>query len=53
MINRVCDEFPPSLSDTCSPPLVDFVSRCLIRDVNERWSVNELMEASVMGWSDE
>lgn len=52
-MKRVCSESSPSLSGTCSPPLVDFVSRCLIRDVNERWSVSELMEASVVVWSDE
>ena len=52
-MNRVCNESSPSLSGTCSPPLVDFVSRCLIRDVDERWSVNELMEVSVRVWSDE
>lgn len=52
-MKRVCSESSPSLSGTCSPALVDFVSRCLIRDVDERWSVNELMEASVMVWNDE
>ena len=52
-MKRVCSESSPSLSGTYSPPLVDFVSRCLIRDVDERWSVNELMEASVMVWRDE
>ena len=52
-MKRVCDESPPSLSGTWSAALVDFVSRCLIRDVNERWSVSELMEVSVVVCSDE
>ena len=52
-MKRVCYDSSPSLSGTCSPPLVDFVSRCLIRDVDERWSVSELMKVSVMVWSDE
>ena len=27
-----------------SEVFVDFVKKCLVRDVNERWSVNQLMD---------
>ncbi|KAK8818134.1 hypothetical protein WA556_005955, partial [Blastocystis sp. ATCC 50177/Nand II] len=38
---------PPSLSSsTWSAAFVDFVSKCLVKDVKERWSVSELMEHS-------
>ncbi len=40
---------PLSLSSsTWSPVFVDFVSKCLVKDVKERWSVNQLMEVSLM-----
>ena len=42
---RVCDEEPPSLSsEKWSSVFVDFVNLCLVKDVRERWSVNELKE---------
>ena len=40
---------PPSLSSsTWSPEFVDFVAKCLVKDVKERWSVKQLMEVSVV-----
>ena len=37
----------PSLcSEEWSTTFVDFVSKCLVKDVEERWSVSELMEVS-------
>ena len=45
---------PPSLSSSkWSAEFVDFVSKCLMKDVKERWSVSELMEVSVVWESDE
>ena len=39
---------PPSLStEKWSGAFVDFVSKCLIKDVNERWSVNQLMNVGL------
>ena len=39
---------PPSLSSSKWPAeFVDFVSKCLVKDVKERWSVKQLMEVSV------
>ena len=39
---------PPSLSwKKWLPDFVDFVSKCLVKDVNERPSVHELMDVSV------
>ncbi|KAM7456280.1 hypothetical protein BLSTO_02958 [Blastocystis sp. subtype 1] len=36
---------PPSLSSSkWSAAFVDFVNKCLVKDVKERWSVSELME---------
>ena len=40
---------PPSLSsEKWSAAFVDFVNKCLVRDVNERWSVEQLMNVSVV-----
>ena len=44
----ICSGDPPSLSsEKCSAECVDFVSKCLVKDVSERWSVKELMDVSV------
>ena len=38
---------PPSLSSSkWSAEFVDFVNKCLVKDVKERWSVSELMNVS-------
>ena len=44
----VCSDAPfPSLSsEKWSVAFVDFVNKCLVRDVNERWSVKQLMQVS-------
>ena len=44
----VCSDVPlPSLSsEKWSAAFVDFVNKCLVRDVNERWSVKQLMNVS-------
>ena len=43
---------PPSLSSSkWSAAFVDFVNKCLMKDVKERWSVSELM--SVSSFTDE
>ena len=43
----VCDDDPPSLSsEKWSDECVDFVGKCLVKDVKERWSVKQLMEVS-------
>ena len=46
----VCSDAPfPSLSsEKWSVAFVDFVNKCLVRDVNERWSVEQLMNVSVV-----
>ena len=45
---------PPTLSSPgWSNDLVDFVSKCLVREPEKRASVNELMEVSVLSESDE
>ena len=41
----VCDMSPPSLSySKWSPEFVDFVSKCLVKDVNERWDASALLK---------
>ena len=45
---------PPSLTSSgWSNALVDFVKKCLVKDVNERWSADELLEVSVGVLSDD
>ena len=54
VMERVCNGQPPSLSSSkWSPAFVDFVNKCLMKDVKERWSVKQLMEVSVVLESDE
>ena len=39
-------DFPFETIAGVSEVFVDFVKKCLVRDVNERWSVSELMDVS-------
>ena len=44
---RICNDQLPFISrKKWSPSFVDFVNKCLIRDMNERASVVELMQVS-------
>ena len=44
---RSCNKDPPSLSSwKGSTECVDFIKRCLVKDVTKRWSVKQLMEVS-------
>ena len=48
VMKRVCDGNPPSLSSSgWSSDLIDFVSACLVKDVEKRSSVVELMTVVV------
>ena len=54
VMRLVCDGQSPSLSSSkWSPEFVDFVSKCLVKDVKERWSVSELMEVRIVLESEE
>ena len=47
VMQSVCFNDPPSLdAEKCSAAFVDFVNKCLVKDVKERWSVSELMDVS-------
>ena len=47
VMKTVCLKDPPSLSaEKWSSEFVDFVGKCLVKDVNERASVRELMRVS-------
>ena len=47
-MKKVCDGEPPSLSSSeWSSDLVDFVKRCLVKDVKDRSSVEELLRVGV------
>ena len=49
VMNRVMNMPPPSLSSSgWSSDLVDFVKKCLVKDVNERASVEALLKVSVV-----
>ena len=45
---RVCQHEPPSLSsEKWSGEYTGFVTKCLVKDVKERWSVKQLMEVGI------
>ena len=47
VMQSVCFNDPPSLdAEKWSAEFVDFVNKCLVKDVKERWSVSELMDVS-------
>ena len=49
VMTRVCNNDPPSLdAEKWSAAFVDFVNKCLVKDVKERWSVKQLMNVSVV-----
>ena len=49
VMKKVCDGEPPSLSSSeWSSDLVEFVKRCLVKDVNRRSSVEELMKVGAV-----
>ena len=49
IMNLVLNKSPPSLSSSgWSSDLVDFVSACLVKDVSERSSVDDLLKVSVV-----
>ena len=49
VMKKVCFEEPPSLtSPGWSSDMVDFVKKCLVKNVNERASVNELKKVSIV-----
>ena len=46
-MKKVCDEKPPALSSSgWSPDCIDFVKKCLMKDVKERPSVDDLLKVS-------
>ena len=48
VVEKMMSEPSPSLSsEKWSPEFVDFVSKCLVKNVNERWSVKELLGVRV------
>ena len=49
VMKKVCFGEPPCLtSSEWSGNMVDFVKRCLVKDVNERASVDDLLKVSVV-----
>ena len=48
--SKVCDDYPPfDEREIESKELIDFLYECFQKK-EERWSVSELMNVSVMGW---
>ena len=40
----ICKNEPPKIADKWSALFKDFVSKCLVKDPNERWSADQLLE---------
>ncbi len=54
IMNRVINEEPPSMSSpNWSSGFTDFVNRCLVKDVEKRASVEELMHVIAALWGKE
>ena len=52
MKERVCEMRTPGLmGKKWSAALVSFTNQCLVKDVNRRWSVGQLMNVSVLSKS--
>ena len=43
-------KYPFDVDDIESEELADFLEKCFETEVDEEWSVNELLNVSVMGW---
>ena len=50
--NAIRNSSPPSLSSRWSSNFVSFVQRCLVKDVNKRATINELLKVSVSEMGD-
>ena len=49
----VCFGEPPSLTSSgWSSEFVDFVGKCLVKDVNERWDVRALLQVVIVSECD-
>ena len=49
VVKIVCLEEPPALSSSkWSVAFVDFVGKCLEKDVNKRWGVSELLNVRLL-----
>ena len=49
VVNCILNKPPPSLSSSkWSAAFVDFVKKCLVKDVKKRWSVSQLMNVSIV-----
>ena len=54
VMDEVCSiEYPPEPSFEALQQLTDFLKRCLVEDVNERASVEELLRVSVSSESED
>lgn len=45
-------KYPITLSENWSPEFRDFISKCLVRDVKERWNVDQLLDVGLLLESD-
>ena len=53
VMKNVCENTTPSLSgEEWSAEFKDFVNMCLVKEVNERWNVNQLMDVVLLSSDD-
>ena len=52
LMKKLMTESPSLSAEKWSPVFVDFVSKCVVREVEERWSVDQLMNVRVSLRSD-
>ena len=53
LMKKLMTESPSLSGEGWSAECVDFVGKCVVRSVEERWTVSQLMDVSAVPWSDD
>ena len=53
LMKKLMTESPSLSGEGWSAECVDFVGKCVVRSVEERWTVSQLMDVSAVLWNDD